>query len=395
MKIMNTIEIPKESTYAVVIGLGTNGLANVRALCQKGVPVIIFLSSEESEEVYAATRYGQKKRVDVKDGAAILKQLHALATDKTYLLYPTTDAQVQYLSQHRKELPVHCTLLFPEEQVIDMLLDKKSFDQFCHAHQFPVPATALVEKRADVQRACERMNFPILAKTPTKVYKKGLEKAYILPDEPALRDWYDSIQGIHQEFVLQEYIPGTDRTVLFTMQYIAPAGDLLASFTGRKIRQWPPLRGGTSSAEPLYHEELTTLTYNFFRKAGFWGMGSMEYKQDPRSGKCYLIEPTVGRTDFQEGVAIANGVNIPFIAYQNITGQAVQPVFQSKNARTAWMHVLYDRLAGDWYVERKELTRLEWLSSIRYVRAFDAFSFRDPGPAFRILREKIITRLKR
>ena len=104
------------------------------------------------------------------------------------------------------------------------------------------------------------------------------------------------------------------------MQYISAAGKLLASFTGRKIRQWRPLSGGTASAEPAYNEFLTELTYNFFTKAGFWGIGSMEYKQHERTGKFYMIEPTVCRTDFQEGVAIANGVNIPLIAYQDITG---------------------------------------------------------------------------
>lgn len=389
---MNTIDVERKKTYAVVIGLTANGLATVRALAQDGIPVIILLSQTESKEVYAATRYGQKRIVAVTDGAAILEHLHGLPTENTYILYLTTDYQVKYFSAARDRLPSHCVLQLPEKSVVQTLLYKERFDQFCRTHQFPVPATKLIRNHDDISWVCQNMSFPVITKTPIKLYKRGVEKAYILSDTDELSKWYASIQTIHREFVVQEYIPGTDRSVFFTMQYISAKGDLLASFTGRKIRQWLPLRGGTACAEPSYNESLTEVTYDFFRKAGFWGIGSMEYKQDSRTGNFYMIEPTVGRTDLQEGVAIANGVNIPLIAYQDLTGQVVRPVFQKKNAHKAWMYVLNDRLARDWYISQQQLTYCQWLLSLRHVRSFDAWSFRDPGPFVRTLRNKIMNR---
>ena len=50
------------------------------------------------------------------------------------------------------------------------------------------------------------------------------------------------------------------------------------------------------------------------------GLGSMEYKRDPRDNKYYMIEPTVGRADLQSGIADINGLNIPLIAYFDILG---------------------------------------------------------------------------
>ena len=41
----------------------------------------------------------------------------------------------------------------------------------------------------------------------------------------------------------------------------------------------------------------------------------MEYKRDARNGQFYMVEPTVGRTGYQEEVATLNGVNIPYAAY--------------------------------------------------------------------------------
>lgn len=380
------------NTIAVVIGLTANGLANVRALAQHGVPVIIFLSEKEAQEVYAATRYGQKHVVDVTDGTEILTHLQALPKDNRYILYPTTDYQVGYLSRQRDRLSSNYVLPFPEPRVVEMLLHKDQFDSFCRTHNFPVPAMMMIRHQNDLIQVSQTLTFPIIAKTVMKIYKPGVQKAYILSSNEELRTWYVSVQSIHSEFLLQEFIPGTDYAVFFTMQYISAAGTLLASFTGRKIRQWRPLSGGTSSAEPAYNEVLTDLTYNFFKKVGFFGIGSMEYKYDSRTGTFYMIEPTTCRTDFQEGVAIANGVNIPLIAYQDMTGVVVQPVFQKKDTHKAWMHVQHDRLARDWYVSQKQLTYFQWLISLRHVRSFDAWSFRDPGPSVRTLRNKMMNR---
>jgi hypothetical protein len=57
------------------------------------------------------------------------------------------------------------------------------------------------------------------------------------------------------------------------------------------------------------------LTDKFFDAVGFVGLGSMEYKRDTRDNKFYMVEPTVGRTDYQEEIATLNGVNIPQAAY--------------------------------------------------------------------------------
>jgi len=333
--------------------------------------------------------------VDTSDATALMESLHTLTAEQTYLLYPTGDAHVRHLSDHRADLPAHCIGLLPAQEVVTMLLDKTQFDQFCKTHDFPVPRTELIKNSADLSSLHSRLSFPVIAKTPIKVNVRGLEKAYIFERQDELEQWYASILPLQREFLLQEYIPGADRAVFFTMQYISPTGRLLASFTGRKIRQFPPFKGGTSAAEPSYNEFLTELTYNFFRKAGFWGIGSMEYKQDARTGKFYLIEPTVCRTDFQEGVAIANGVNIPFIAYQDLIGQVVEPTFQKKEARKVWLHPCYDQLSRDQYMARGELTYTEWLASLRHARTFDAFSLRDPGPLWLTLQTKFSKRARK
>ncbi|EQD42710.1 ATP-grasp enzyme-like protein [mine drainage metagenome] len=58
----------------------------------------------------------------------------------------------------------------------------------------------------------------------------------------------------------------------------------------------------------------------------------MEYKRDTRSGKFRMVEPTIGRTDYQAEVAALNGVNLPYAAYcaeLGRPGPASEPVTRS------------------------------------------------------------------
>jgi predicted ATP-grasp superfamily ATP-dependent carboligase len=118
------------------------------------------------------------------------------------------------------------------------------------------------------------------------------------------------------EIVVQEWIEGDDADVYFCLQYRPPGGPSV-SFAGRKICQWPLLVGGTASCMPApeAEAELKTLTDNFFEAVGFVGIGSMEYKRDVRDGRFYMVEPTVGRSDYQEEIATLNGTNIPLATY--------------------------------------------------------------------------------
>src|SRR5207302_11116288 len=140
------------------------------------------------------------------------------------------------------------------------------------------------------------------------------------------------VRGAVSRVTVQQWIEGEDSEVFFCLQYRNLAG-AVASFAGRKLCQWPPFVGGTASCVPAPEREsaeLKRLTDSFFFAVGFIGMGSMEYKRDRRDGLFYMVEPTVGRTDYQEEIATLNGVNIPFAAFQTELGMQVTAQHASK-----------------------------------------------------------------
>src|SRR5262249_12115481 len=162
----------------------------------------------------------------------------------------------------------------------------------------------------------------------------------------------------------QEWIEGGDDSIYFCLQYRGRDAAVV-SFTGRKLRSWPPRIGGTAScvSAPEYRDALERMTDEFFSAVGFIGMCSIEFKRDTRTGQFLMIEPTVGRTDFQEEVATLNGVNIPVAAYRY---ESDLPTTGSRPARpAAWVVSRLDRWS-------RELQPADNVGFPEHLRVYDA-----------------------
>jgi predicted ATP-grasp superfamily ATP-dependent carboligase len=137
--------------------------------------------------------------------------------------------------------------------------------------------------------------------------------------------------------VVQEWIDGPELNLFFTLFTCDSRGEVQAIFSGRKIVCSPPGVGNTALciAAPDEAPVLERLTRNFIQLSDFRGLGSMEYKRDARTQEFVIIEPTVGRTDWQEEIATLSGVNIPLAEYRSILGLPVGQM-RPKAAGVAW-----------------------------------------------------------
>src|SRR5262249_34249628 len=73
----------------------------------------------------------------------------------------------------------------------------------------------------------------------------------------------------------------------------------------------------------------------FLKVTEYQGLGSLEFKKDEISGRFLIVEPTVGRSDWQEEIATLNGVNLPLAAYRYEMG--LPPVSENtRNTAVVW-----------------------------------------------------------
>ena len=306
------------NTPAVVIGGGLNALGIVRSLGAAGVPLTVIDSDANSPAM--RSRYGSKLLVASLEGDALVESLLSLARawGTPAMLFVTEEKGVNTVSEQRQRLAAPYLLRLPPHERLLQLMHKQGFAELAQACNALVPKTVHISQAADLAQL-DGLRFPCVFKPSQKNYDYGarFQKAYKLSSADEVRALYVQIEPVMADMVAQEWIEGADDEIYFCLQYVGREKQLVSSFVGRKIRSWPPRIGGTASCTAAweFHDTLSARTHAFFVAAGFSGMGSMEYKRDSRDGQFYMVEPTVGRTDYQEEVATLNGVNIPLAAY--------------------------------------------------------------------------------
>jgi predicted ATP-grasp superfamily ATP-dependent carboligase len=309
----------KSQLPAIVVGGGLNALGIVRSLGAVNIPTIVVDTDPKSPAM--RSRYGRKLLVEAVEGPAFVERMVALARQygEKLMLFVTEERTVTEVSASRARLAPHFYLRLPEHERLMALMHKQGFQELAEAVGAPVPRTVRLESKADLPRIAA-LKFPCVFKPAKKDYGYGarFKKAYKVNSPDEVAELYEQIFPVLADMVVQEWIEGADNEVYFCLQYVGEGGAVISSFTGRKIRAWPPRIGGTASCTAAWEaaDQLDEMTAKFFSQVGFTGMGSMEYKRDERDGRFYMVEPTVARTDFQEEVASINGVNIPEAAYR-------------------------------------------------------------------------------
>ena len=327
-------------TSAVIVGAEADGLGIARSLGRAGVPVIVVDTDARRPGMHS--RYARPFVVKDLSGPGLIDGLLALrkSVDHSPLLFLTDDRQVRTVSEQRARWAGAFRIRLPEPDCIRQLLHKMTFQRLAERHGFPVPRAIGVHSEKDFANFSE-MQFPAVIKPGNKEIFFG-SKAPRAQRVGSREDAETVCRLILQEapdLIVQEWIEGSESDIYFCLQYRGDNGLTISSFTGRKLRCWPPQTGSTASCTvaPEADSELRHLTKAFFDKTRFVGMCSMEFKQDRRTGKFYMIEPTVGRTDWQEEVASMNGTNIPLAAYCYELGQT-QPLSEEIRRPLTWTY---------------------------------------------------------
>jgi len=305
---------------AVVLGAGANGLGVARSLARAGVPVWLLDSDGRRPEMY--TRDAKPLTVRALQGETLVEELVRLGTGQFSgtrpVLFLTQEESVKTISHQRDRLSGFYRFSLPPGGVVDALLHKQGFQRLAEQLGSPIPPLVHIRAPADLP-ALENLHYPVVVKPGERHSEYGhqFKKAYRVESMEEAAGLLRRILVVMQDVVVQEWIEGPDSNIYFCLQYLDGQGQVAASFTGRKIRSWPPQVGGTASctAAPEAHHELSQLTARFFRDADVVGMAGMEYKRDARAHEFRMVEPTIGRTDYQEEVATLNGVNLPYAAY--------------------------------------------------------------------------------
>ncbi len=218
--------------------------------------------------------------------------------------------------------------------------------KFAEEAGFLVPRAAVLSNEGDLA-LLDPLNPPCVIKPNSKLLvDQGLvQRAVRVETREQARTVAQSMLRHGSSVVAQEWIDGEDTDIYFCLFACDRNGNASRIFTGRKLVCSPPSVGSTAvcMAAPEAADELTRVSRRFIEHVGYQGIGSLEFKRDPRDGKYYIVEPTVGRSDWQEEIATLCGVNIPLAAYWNeVGGDQEEPAVDERPI--AWRSSLVYRI---------------------------------------------------
>ena len=354
---------------AVVVGGSLNGLGVLRSLAGRRIPLYLVETTRCCPAAWS--RHATFVRAPRLDGDALIEVLISLATKLGCrpVLILTLDPSVLTVSASRKRLAEHYRIELPEPDIVSALADKLAFQQWAEREGFPVPRSRSVRNLSELEQLGE-LTPPVVLKPADKclVLANVVERAVRAESIDEARLVAIRMLQRAPALIAQEWIEGPDSQIYFTLFCADPTSRSAAIFPGRKLVCSPPAVGTTAVcvAAPEVADTLDVLTRTFIERTRYRGLGSLEFKRDSRTGHMLTVEPTVGRTDWQEEIAALCAVNLPLIAYQSALGQAPPTV------------VLGPMLPA-WRSERRFRLPHEELSRTRIIDGH--FRWNDPLPA--------------
>ena len=380
---------------------GANPLGIARSLGRHKVPVYVLTPDRNTSVAWS--RYVKKvlPLSSLKNSEEMWKRLenflHEMGTrtDKPILIV-TNESHYLDMEPIRELVEEHFNLVNPLEKVIHLAIKNHQFPLATQAG-FRVMETVVLRNTDDFVHVESKLAFPVIVRPMSNKMRDILEmKTALYENRDALREHLTPLLTDNNiELIAQEFVPGTDRDVVFFMASCEESGEPRLWLTGRKVRQSPPGRGVMASGvvdaipDPVFIEKSKELC----RLLGLRGFIGIECKQHAVSKEYVYIESSFRPEGFNS-ICLAAGVDLVWDSYLAALGKpcgAVPPEKYKGSWRYAelehgTMKTLKQQGDPDWWKVLLPLPR-----PVTY--AF--FTWDDPLPFFHSLSTLVLRRFKR
>ncbi len=323
---------------AAVIDVGwVNGLAAIRSLGRSGVRVLAV--DHRPSALGFRSRYAERlvcpdPHTDEERFIAFLRALGRV------VVFPTHDEPLNAIARHLTDLDIVAP--FPSWDVLEQVQSKRTQLEHAASAGVDVPETRYPSSAAEARTAAHELGLPVLVKPERPIGFKQRFRRQAFRCE-TLAD-VGTAYADTAEFgpMLQELIPGGDDTLFTVGSYVTRDGRPLGVFSGRKLRQTPRGIGTCRVGEALWVQDTVDAALALLRAFGYFGLSQVEFKRDPRDGRFKLMEINPRLWQWH-GLASACGVDLPRIAYADLTG-AVPQLAEMNGGGKRWAITL---LAGE------------------------------------------------
>jgi D-aspartate ligase len=375
---------------AILLGGEAIAVSAARSLGRSGVDV--YALGHESDPVRRSKHCREFVATGSKEGV-IERYLdwleHEGPRERGAAILPCDDYGVEMIARHRAAIESWgYRAVEGDDDVMLAMLDKERTYEMSRAAGVPTPRTATVHSADEALAQSAGFEYPVgLKATQSHNWAKFSSKKLLTAADPAeLQDVAEWAFGAGVPMLMTELIPGGEHLMCTYFSYIDEHGEPLFHYTKSKIRQWPKGSGLTCYQVSDWQPDVVEEGLRFFRGVGLRGIGSIEFKRDPRDGRNKIIECNhrfTGSSDLTRHC----GIDIPLLAYNRLAGRPDPPLDRYATGVTQW-NPIEDFRSMIEYRRDGEITVRRWIRSVARRQHFPMLSLSDPMPTVASLSNK-------
>ncbi len=375
---------------AVVLGCNYYiGLTAIRSLGREGVFVVAC--DYDFTKAYGAKSKYVKERLEIKktgtDDEESIKRLieYGKSQSEKPLLLPTHDKYVELIDDFYSVLSEYFLISQAPKQLNSTLMDKWKLGELALRHGVKIPTTIAIDDE-QLEKKVEQIGFPCIIKPVdtivfTEVFRN---KVFICQNLEDLKKGIENCRKHEIVAFVQQIIPGFDDHMLTYDCYINQEGKTTHSATFQKLRQWPINFGASVFTMQKHNQQLVNIGRPFLEAIGYRGFGEIEFKKHEETQEIYLIEINARTTNFNH-LIYKLGINMPYIAYLELTGRGdeIREKHIDYDTNHAFIYGYEDFMALRAYAKAKQLPFFKGWRQIFTKRLAPAiWALDDLGPWF-------------
>jgi D-aspartate ligase len=369
---------------ALVIGGGA--IEVVRSLQMAGLPCSVVSTPSDStkytSKVNSVFYWDWSQPLEAHDEALadrLVAWAHAQAEPP--VLFYSSDQALLFASRHRDRLGRGFRFAIPDAELVEAMADKALFATLAERLSLPVPATTILPPDLGAEPPdLSELGYPLIIKPERRDRgwrhisdAAGVKvKALVVSDEARLRAVWPRLAAMGRTLVAQQYVDGPESAIESYHVYADATGEVVAEFTGKKIRTYPVECGFTTALSITEEPDVLHAGRKLVELLDLRGVAKFDFKRAP-DGRLLLFEINA-RTSLWMHPGARAGVNIPAAVYADLTGRP-RPALARHPRPVTWVHpkdVLAARDSG--------VSFPRWAAFAARCQSKAFWSWRDPMP---------------
>lgn len=274
-------------------------LAVARTLGRLGVPVYAVV--EDAYTPLATTRYLTKAFVwdsCPTDPESFVKAMSLIGEciARPTIVIPMDDLSAVFVAENAASLAPRFIIPPVPPQLPHQLANKACLHALCAEIGIPLARSVVPHSFEDVRAFIEVTEFPVVVKAAEQWLP--LKDTFVTKVIQTPEQLFNLCENYNyegsQSLIIQEHIPGDDWVC---HGYYNSEKNINVTFTGRKLRSYPPDAGSTSLGLSLDNKTLRCASERFLKAVAYSGIIDMDWRQDERDGQFKILDcnPRVGQ----------------------------------------------------------------------------------------------------